>query len=379
MSGIYIHIPFCKQACSYCDFYFVTRQELREKFVSRLCLEIDQFEDSVYAGEPVKTVYLGGGTPSLLNIKELERIFSHLHSVFRLKPEEITMELNPDDVSVEYLKGLHSIGIDRASMGVQSFDAGRLKFMNRVHTPEEARFALEALSKAGFKTFTVDLIYGNPGQKTDDLENDIDNLLQFEPPHVSAYALTIEPRTRIGKQVELGRLEPAPDELVSVHFNLLNEKLKSKGINRYEVSNFSRPGYEAVHNTRYWQHENYLGLGPSAHNFWWDENGALRWKSKSDIGEYIQKPFKENYIEKENLNWFLLAEERIMLGLRTRWGVTVDELLQKYGYKLSNKQQDWLTRKQNEGVLDYDGSAIALTDKGIRIADHLIVELLTRN
>ena len=379
LSGIYLHIPFCKQACSYCDFYFVTRQEIRKDFVNRICEEIDRYAATRYSEEPVKTIYLGGGTPSLLEVGEIERIFIHIEKVFRLEPEEITMEINPDDVTVDYLKGLRSLGIDRASMGIQSFDADRLIFMNRAHTPDEARFSLEALSRAGFRIFTTDLIYGNPGQETEELEADIDQLLAFDPPHISAYALTIEPRTRLGKQVELGRLNPADDDLVSDHIDLLNEKLSANGIYRYEVSNYSKSGFEAVHNGSYWRHENYLGFGPSSHSFWWDdEKGASRWKSENNINLYLSEPFEELYMEKENLPMDELGEERLFLGLRTSAGVSLDELHNRYDYQLSARQREWISQKKDEGLLQFDKQIIALTGDGVKIADHLIVELLTR-
>jgi oxygen-independent coproporphyrinogen III oxidase len=353
---------------------------MRKDFVDRICEEIDRYTATRYTQEPVKTIYLGGGTPSLLEVTELERIFSHLEKIFRLEPEEITMEINPDDVTVDYLKGLLSIGIDRASMGIQSFDAGRLTFMNRAHTPDQARFSLEALSRAGFRIFTTDLIYGSPGQTTQELEADIDQLLEFDPPHISAYALTIEPRTRLGKQVELGRLEPADDELVSEHFDLLNEKLSANGIYRYEVSNYCKAGFEALHNGSYWRHENYLGFGPSSHSFWWDDKeNATRWKTENNINLYLSEPFEKVYMEKEGLAMEALGEERLFLGLRTCAGVSLAELHNRYHYHLSAGQREWISQKQDEGLLQFDEQTIALTDEGIKIADHLIVELLTRH
>jgi oxygen-independent coproporphyrinogen III oxidase len=378
MSGIYIHIPFCKQACSYCDFYFVTQQNLKSQFIKRLCEEIESYEGSGYTEETVKTIYLGGGTPSLLSAAELEQILTTLRRVFKVESEETTIELNPDDVSKDYLRDLRLLGINRASMGVQTFDKERLKFMNRAHTPGEARNALDYLGKTGFQVHTVDLIYGNPGQTLKDLEHDINQLLEFDPPHISAYALTIEPRTRLGKKVELGRLNPADDELVAEHFDLLNEKLFAHGIQRYEVSNYCKPGAEAVHNTNYWNHANYLGFGPSSHSFWWDESRAIRWKSVSDIRHYLQKPLTEIDMDREVLTDQELGEERLMLGLRTRDGVSIKELKDRYHYKLNNNQLDWIAGKQNEGLLNFNGLQIKMTNEGIKIADHLIVELLTR-
>ncbi|MEX0993981.1 MAG: radical SAM family heme chaperone HemW, partial [Balneolaceae bacterium] len=324
LSGIYIHIPFCKQACSYCDFYFITRNGLREEFVDRLCEEIDFYRDTEFTEETVETIYIGGGTPSLLQTGEVEKVFEHLHNTFRIEPEEITMELNPDDVTPGYLKELRELGINRASMGIQSFDPDRLKFMNRAHTSDEAKYALEILQTTGFRTFTVDLIYACPGQTLRDLQLDLDILLGYDPPHVSAYALTIEPGTRLGKQVELGRLDLVKDDVKAAHFDLLTQQLAEAGIVRYEISNYSKPGFEAVHNTRYWQHQNYLGLGPSAHSFWRSGKEGRRWKVNSDIGRYMKHPFEEVQTEREPLSQGALAEERLMLGLRTKWGVDLE-------------------------------------------------------
>ncbi|HET8866566.1 MAG TPA: radical SAM family heme chaperone HemW, partial [Gracilimonas sp.] len=212
MSGLYIHIPFCKQACSYCDFYFVTRQQHKQDFVDELILEIHSKRDTQFTRKPIQTIYFGGGTPSLLTPSQVGSILEAVDSVFDLDLKEITLEMNPDDVTKEYLSGLKSAGINRASMGVQSFDQDLLNFMNRAHTSEEALKCLELLEASDFNVFTVDLIYGNPGQTLEMLENDIDTILTFNPPHISAYSLTVEPQTRLGKQVKLGRIVPPEDD-----------------------------------------------------------------------------------------------------------------------------------------------------------------------
>lgn len=379
MAGLYIHIPFCKQACSYCDFFFVTRDSLRQPFVDALISEIQSYNDSTFAEHPIRTIYLGGGTPSLLSSSQLESIFSELNDVFRLDTEEVTMELNPDDVTPQYLNSIRDFGVNRASMGVQSFDKKLLEFMHRAHSPEEAVFALEALQKTGFRTFTADLIYGNPGQDLEMLQRDITQLLNFQPPHISAYSLTIEPKTRLGKQVELGRLNLPEDEKVAGHFDLVQHELAKAGLEQYEVSNYAIPGKEAVHNSNYWNHENYLGLGPSAHSFWWDQHGSKRWINQPDLKNYLQnKP--ENYREQEeNLSKHTLAEERIMLGLRTKWGVSESELKMKYEYTFNRTQQEWIEKQvQNEFLIFKDGN-LRMTTEGLKISDHLIVDLLSQN
>lgn len=377
MSGIYIHIPFCKQACSYCDFYFLTREKLRQPFVEALLFEINSYDNTKFSEEIVRTIYLGGGTPSLLNKKQLESIFESLHSVFDIDAEEITMELNPDDVTGDHLAMIQDLGVNRASMGVQSFDKKLLEFMHRAHNPEEAFSALEALQKTGFPTFTADLIYGNPGQSVETLEQDIDKLLSFDPPHISAYSLTIEPKTRLGKQVQLGRIDPPDDDRVSEQFDVVRSQLAAAGIDQYEVSNFSKPGKEAVHNSNYWNHENYIGFGPSAHSFWWDKSGANRWQNEANLKKYLNEAPEGYREDEETLSKNTLAEERLMLGLRTKWGVSEEELNERYSYSFTDSQRQWIEDQFEKGFMVTENSTLKMTLDGLKISDHLIVELLS--
>lgn len=377
MSGIYIHIPFCKQACSYCDFYFLTRGELRQPFVDALISEIQSYKNSKFARETVRTIYLGGGTPSLLTQQQLESIFKTLNDVFEIDAVEVTMELNPDDVSAGYLSMIRDLGVNRASMGVQSFDKKLLEFMHRAHNPEEAFEALEAIQKMGFPSFTADLIYGNPGQSSATLIRDIDQLLRFNPPHISAYSLTIEPQTRLGKQVELGRIDPPDDDRVSEQFDLVRSELAKAGLEQYEVSNFAKPGNEAIHNSNYWNHENYIGLGPSAHSFWWDEEGARRWLNQPNLKNYLKSEPGNYRDEEENLSQKTLGEERIMLGLRTKWGVSEKNLVVSYNYRFSEKQQNWIENQIKKGLIKRENDCIKMTAKGLKISDHLVVDLLS--
>ena len=379
MAGIYIHIPFCKQACSYCDFYFVTRKRLIDPFVDSLIKEIHSYRDTLYSNENIETVYLGGGTPSQLSSVQLKCIFDALGESFSLQPVEVTMEMNPDDVTPDYLKSLLDMGINRASMGVQSFDENLLQFMHRAHTKKEALAALESLQTAGFPTYTVDLIYGNPGQTLEMLGEDISQLLQYDPPHISAYSLTVEPQTRLGKQVKLGRISPPEDDLVAEHFDLLTKRFSSAGIEQYEVSNFSKPGKEAVHNSNYWNHENYLGLGPSAHSFWLLDDGGMRWENRSDIKNYMDDLSAGSSTDPEKLSMYSLAEERLMLGLRTKWGVGFDELRTRYNYELNPKQESWIEYQKEQGMLKTDGNVLRFTSEGLKIADLLIVDLLSKS
>lgn len=378
MSGIYIHIPFCKQACSYCDFYFMTREEFKEPFIEALVREICSYSDTARSRETINTIYFGGGTPSLLSEKHLEPIFRALEETFTIDADEVTMEINPDDVSVDYLKMIRSFGVDRASMGIQTFNPDLLNVMNRAHTSDEAILALEALRSAGFPSYTADLIYGNPGQTLELVEEDIRTLLAYDPPHISAYSLTVESGTRLGKQVELGRISPPEDEEVAHQFVLVKEQLGRAGIEQYEVSNFSKPGKEALHNSSYWSHKNYLGFGPSAHSFIWDEDGARRWSNARDLRRYIREEPESVKEKPEKLTYNDLAEERLMLGLRTKWGVDQNTLRDRYNTQLNEKQMEWITLQERHGNLKLTGENLKLTGQGLRIADLLIVDLLSR-
>ncbi len=378
MSGLYIHIPFCKQACSYCDFYFVTRQENKQAFVEELIEEIESKRDTRFSQEEVQTIYLGGGTPSLLSAQQIEMILEAIQRTFPIALKEVTLEMNPDDVTRAYLEELRLAGITRASMGVQTFNASLLAFMNRAHTREEALQSLEILSGSGLDSYSVDLIYGNPGQSLETLGQDIDTLLQFNPPHVSAYSLTIEPRTRLGKQFELGRLIPAEDEEVAKHFDLVVERLAQQEILQYEVSNFSKTGFEAIHNSSYWSHKNYLGIGPGAHSFWRDSvsGKAERWNNKSDLKSYLAKSWQQKN-ELEELTQQELVEERMMLGLRTVKGISRKELKEEYGVNLNKGQENYILNKMEEGLLKPDRDVLKLTQHGLKISDALILDLIT--
>lgn len=258
-------------------------------------------------------------------------------------------------------------------MGVQTFQRDLLAFMNRAHSRQEALRCLELLQASAFNSYTVDLIYGNPGQSLEDLNCDLDLLLSFAPPHVSAYSLTIEPETRLGKQVELGRIAPPEDDKVADHFDLINDRLKAQGIERYEVSNYSRPGREAVHNSSYWRHRNYLGLGPGAHSFWWDQK-AVRWEQKRNLRAYLRG--EDTRSDREALTLEQLAEERLIMGLRTREGITTEELDHRYDYRLNERQKSYLEAREEEQKVRFD-ARIKLTDKGIKIADAIILDLIT--
>jgi oxygen-independent coproporphyrinogen III oxidase len=396
--GIYVHVPFCRQSCSYCDFYFVTRQQLIPAYTDALLNElkfagptyIRQLSEHVAALHPqpqLVSVYFGGGTPSRLPATDIARIMEtidHVHGLSHV--QEVTLEANPDDVtSLEYLLALKSAGITRLSMGVQSFNTELLRFMHRAHTANEARHSLELIREAGFHTFTADLIYGNPGQTLEMLDEDITELLRFDPPHVSAYALTIEPDTRLGRYAKLGRLHEPDDTMVSAHMQRVAERFDEHGLHRYEVSNFAQSGHKAVHNSSYWEHIPYLGAGPGAHSLLMHQlsnpDGSpgtigIRWENEPDLKRYIDANGTVLRFNEEHLQALNLAEERLLMGMRTRKGVPVAELAGHYGYRLNEVQLRLLERFRAEGLMN-TGDTLQLTEKGLSLADRITLELIS--
>ena len=420
MSGIYIHIPFCKQACSYCDFYFVTQDRLIPDFLDALICEVNSVpvcDGTPFPGDPIRSVYLGGGTPSRLSTRQRHRLFDALHKRFDLSEVvECTIEVNPEDITAEGLADMKDGGITRLSLGIQSFQAELLKFMNRAHSAEQARQVLEFAVNAGFTSYSADLIYGCPGQKTEQLLDDMKQLLEYDPPHVSAYSLTIEPRTRLGKLADLGRLAAAGENEIAEQSHLLRQMLASHGINRYEVSNYAVPGHEAVHNSAYWSHENYLGLGPSSHSFHWppEQYYAVRWHHPPDIHAYIRtvsspdfqdflaamcgqadhafarEPWSRKAATSETtstkaknretstpemLSLETLAGERLMTGLRTVRGIDREELASRYDYHLHPSQLRQIAVLRKEGFMEQN-DPLRLTGKGFDLADAVTLRLL---
>jgi oxygen-independent coproporphyrinogen-3 oxidase len=398
--SIYIHIPFCKQACSYCDFYFVTRQHLIDDYVAALINEISNVKSFITAINPdfissphqsfprtLKTIYFGGGTPSRLNAKQISDILQVIKEQFDIDHvTEITFEVNPDDIDIDYLTNLKSLGVNRLSMGIQSFDPGLLTFMNRAHTAEEALMSLEMVNIAGFDSYSVDLIYGNPGQSNETLERDLELLLSFKPPHVSAYALTIEPDTRLGKYVKMGRLEPVDDGVIGEQMELVNTRLEYEDILRYEVSNFARSGFESKHNSSYWNHVPYLGFGPGGHSLWYNSDSrdslirdATRWDNPRDLKKYISDLGLPTFIKAETISTLQLSEERLLMGLRTKNGISLEELDSRYNFKLSSRQIDWIHRPENQQFITMNNDFVQITDFGLPIADRIILDLVTKS
>lgn len=373
MAGIYIHIPFCKKLCFYCDFYHVITPADSSVFIDTLLKEATLRKD--YPGaESVTTIYLGGGTPSVFSIKDLGTILNHINNEFIVEKNcEITIELNPDDVTPIYLKGLRNLGINRISLGIQSWRDADLKMLNRRHDSASAVTALKDTFNAGFENVTIDLIYGIPGMSSQEWASNLDFSFSFDIKHLSAYHLTIEKGTVFGKMQEKGLITEIDEEESTSLFNILVEKGEAAGFIHYEISNFGKPGYFSIHNSNYWKQVIYLGIGPSAHSF----NGYSRQWNISDLKGYIRavnsgKP----YFESEELDNKTRFNEYVMTSLRTMWGIDleyVERTFEKEGYdyivNLSGKFREY-------GLIKLDKKNLVLTNQGKMISDNIISEFM---
>ncbi|TLX77117.1 radical SAM family heme chaperone HemW [Labilibacter sediminis] len=323
MAGIYIHVPYCIQKCGYCDFYSIIRLTSKEDFVATLIKEIE-IRKSALVKEGIQTIYFGGGTPSLLSIDELGRIYKALKEHFDISNvQEVTIEVNPDDVTHDFLKSLKNIGFNRLSMGVQSFNNKILAFMNRRHSADQAKNAVQIAKQAGFNNISIDLIYGIPNMSMECWRDSIDQTIDMDVQHISAYHLTFEPDTPFFTKLKRNEIQEIKDDDSLQQYNLLVKRLTEAGFIDYEISNFSKPSLESQHNSNYWKGNNYLGLGPSAHSF---INQVRSW-NVSDLNEYISLVNNaKNFSEQEELSFKDIYNETIMLGLRTRKGVDLKQL-----------------------------------------------------
>ena len=335
MAGIYIHIPFCRQACSYCNFHFSVSLKNKEALIYALVKEIEIQTDFI-EDEHIETIYIGGGTPSLLSKHELEIIFEALKSKFTIiENAEITLEANPDDVNPITLKSWKNIGVNRLSVGLQSFKEEELKWMNRAHNAQQSIQCLDDIHAAGFTNFSVDLIFGSPLQTNEDLQNNFEILAQKNIPHISCYALTVEPDTLLNKNINTKKSAPVDSKRQAEQFYLLLELMEKEGYEQYEISSFCKPGYRSKHNSSYWQGNPYYGFGPSAHSF----NGfdKRRWNI-SNNGLYIQS-IEKNIIpyEEEILTDVQRLNEYVMTALRTTVGINLNYVETSFGDENKNR------------------------------------------
>jgi oxygen-independent coproporphyrinogen III oxidase len=374
MAGIYIHIPFCRQACHYCNFHFVTSLRNKNELVAALLKEME-FQQEYFGKEPVDTIYFGGGTPSLLQIEDLRLQIEQIKALYPVSENaEITIETNPDDIDEEKLIGWKEIGINRLSFGVQSFFDDDLQWMNRVHNAEQAMGNLQ-LAKKHFDNITIDLIYGTPLLTNEKWKYNVETAIQLNIPHLSCYALTVEPKTPLQKMIKLGKAEDVNPDKQSEQFLLLMQWLEDAGYEHYEISNFAkpastagRPGFRSRHNSSYWQGKKYLGLGPSAHSF---DGNSRQWNVSNNTVyiESIEKgiiPF-----EKEELSATQKMNEYIMTSLRTMEGLDLGRGEKEASDKLFKIAGKYIER----GLIRKENNFLVLTKEGKLLADGIAASL----
>ena len=384
-AGIYIHIPFCKQACHYCDFHFSTSMQKKDEMVLALAKEI-KLRKSEFQNESVATIYFGGGTPSRLSIADLRFLIATIYEQYTIveKPE-ITLEANPDDLSESYLLELKAIGVNRLSIGIQSFFEDDLKLMNRAHNSAEAKKCLEIATRY-FDNISLDLIYGIPdlsqnGEQAKQMSNErwlqnIETALSFGIPHISSYALTVEPKTALNKLIQTGKIASPNDEVAQEHFMILVETLEKNGFVHYELSNFGKENYFSKNNSAYWLGKKYIGIGPSAHSYdgisrsWNIANNALYLKA-------IQNDELPNEVEKLTLQD--RYNEYIMTGLRTIWGVSLVRIEQEFGIDFLNYLKKQSRKFIDDGLLSITDDILKPTLKGKFLTDGIASDLFYLN
>jgi oxygen-independent coproporphyrinogen-3 oxidase len=375
MSGIYIHIPFCKQACHYCDFHFSTSMKKKDEMVLALAKEI-QMRKKEFKNEVVETIYFGGGTPSVLTTNEIQFLISEVYKNYKVAENpEITLEANPDDLSKDRIVELSKSPINRLSIGIQSFFEEDLTMMNRAHNSAEAKACLEEATKY-FDNISLDLIYGIPGMSNEKWKQNIETALSFGIPHISSYALTVEPKTALNKLIQTGKIAKPNDEVAEEHFQILVETLEANGFIHYELSNFGKENYFSKNNSAYWLGKKYLGIGPSAHSY----DGISRSWNVSNNTIYL-KSLAENKLpnETEILSKTDRYNEYIMTGLRTIWGVSLDRIEKEFGNSYLEYLQKQSRKFINDELLFIDDNILKPTQKGKFLTDGIASDLFYLN
>jgi oxygen-independent coproporphyrinogen-3 oxidase len=372
MAGIYIHIPFCKQACHYCDFHFSTSLHNKDAFLKALKREI-ALQKNYLSGEKIATIYFGGGTPSLLSAIELKEIFNALAENFDIAENaEITLEANPDDLTIEKIKMLKDNSVNRLSIGIQSFYDEDLKLMNRAHNSEEALHAVKYAQENGFHNITIDLIYGIPTLTHHHWRNNLQIAFALNVKHISAYCLTVEPKTALAHQVKTGQVKNVDEQHSSEQFEIMLEAMHANDFIQYEISNFCKDGSYSRHNSNYWLKEKYLGLGPSAHSY----NGLSRQWNVSNNGLYIQSLEKEELnFEREELSTGQRYNEYVLTSLRTIWGTDLSHIVSQFGAGYLNHCLKEAEKYIQTEMVVNEENKLFLTDKGKLIADRIASDL----
>jgi oxygen-independent coproporphyrinogen-3 oxidase len=372
MAGIYLHIPFCKKACHYCDFHFSTSPQYKDQMLQALRKEID-LRKNYLAAEKIETIYFGGGTPSLLSADELQALIGAITDLFEVSPAvEITLEANPDDLNPQKVRELRQTLINRFSIGIQSFFEEDLKWMNRAHSAGEAQSSIKRVQDAGFENITADLIYGYPLLSKAKWEYNIQQLIELHIPHISSYSMTVEPATALSSFIKKGEQKPMDEGQSAAQFLILMEQLIEAGFEHYEISNFAKPGSHSKHNSNYWEGVPYLGIGPSAHSF----NGESRQWNISNNSKYIdQIGLKKIPAETEVLSTENRINEYIMTSLRTSKGMSLQKITERFGSDYSNEVRDGLEPFADKNWINLKDQIVTLTTDGKLFADHIASEL----
>ncbi|WP_179469031.1 radical SAM family heme chaperone HemW [Chryseobacterium sp. H1D6B] len=370
---IYIHIPFCKQKCSYCNFHFSTSLHFKDEMISAMKKEIFLRKDELQH-KTLKSLYFGGGTPSILSAGEINSLIDEVLKYFSFEKDiEVTLEANPDDLDKNFLKELSNTPVNRLSIGTQSFFDEDLKLMNRAHNASEAEGSIKRAQDFGFENLSIDLIYGSPTSSLEIWKENLNKTIALDVPHISSYALTVEPKTALNDWILKGKVLSPKEEEQNKEFYYLSDFLKDNGFEHYEVSNFAKPGMHSKHNSAYWKYQEYLGIGPSAHSY----NGRdIRSWNAANNQQYIRK-LENNALAKESE---VLSEndqfnEMIMIGLRTIWGVDLEGLKTKFSPDVLEKLQISICRKLEEGILAVENNHLKIPEKHWFLADGIASDL----
>ena len=371
MSGIYIHIPFCKKACHYCNFHFSTNQNSKSAFIEAVCRELI-LRKSEYASDEIQSIYFGGGTPTVLDVTELNTILKTVYKNYKVsETAEITLEANPDDLDLEKIKQLSNTKINRLSIGIQSFHESELSAMNRAHNAEDARKCLE-LATTYFDNITIDLMFGMPTMSIELWRQNLQIAFEFGIKHLSCYSLTVEPKTALEHFIKKGSHPPMDDELAAQHFEVLLEETSAHGLTHYETCSFGHPDYFSKHNTSYWLGKTYMGVGPSAHSF----DGSKRSWNVSNNSKYIKAlevdklPFESEVLSVENR-----FNEYVMTGLRTIWGISLEKIEADYGVKIKDHLLQNSKKFISSNTLVIEDNHLKITTSGKFLSDGIASDL----
>lgn len=370
---IYLHIPFCKQKCSYCNFHFSTSFSLKDEMLSAIKKEI-QLRHNELENKTLKSLYFGGGTPSVLSVDEIKLLIDEIQKYFSFDNNiEITLESNPDDLNKNFLKELSQTEINRLSIGTQSFYDEDLKLMNRAHNASEAESSIKRAQDFGLVNISVDLIYGSPTSNFEIWKDNLSKTIELQVPHVSSYALTVEPKTALEKWIENGKIRSPEETEQNQEFYYMKDFLKDNGFDHYEISNFGKPGFHSKHNSAYWKSEPYLGIGPSAHSY----NGHLERSWNIANNPIYIKNLNQNIlpIEKEILSEKDRFNEMIMIGLRTIWGVDLNRINQNFSSEIIDYLNQEIKSKIESGILEIENNYLKIPEKHWFLADGIASDL----